>query len=151
MSSDANFAVVRELYPEKRGLFRNKVCPAVNEMQECIYGMDKAYVVSQLSAPGARDDAAKRGDRLFAVSKRRIGFSTVALKVCKEDGYEWNYAIEGAKTMLSERYGFVYRPGHLENGDFANGLDGWRTAGSRLPATKSRCSSMSRKPCSFMW
>ena len=41
-----------------------------------------------------------------------------------------HYAIEGGTSMLSERHGFVYRPGHLENGDFANGLAGWRTAGS---------------------
>ncbi len=40
-----------------------------------------------------------------------------------------HYAIEGEKTMLSERHGFVYRPGLLENGDFTNGLDGWHATG----------------------
>ena len=40
-----------------------------------------------------------------------------------------HYAIEGERTMLSKHYGFTYRPGHLENGDFEKGLDGWRTAG----------------------
>ena len=120
MSCDANFAVVRELYPEKRGLFRNKTCPAVNETLESVYGMDKAYVVSSLSTPGARDAAAKRGDRLFAVSKRRIGFSTVALKVCKEDGYEWNYAIEGA-IKISDPAKFLLAWARDEG---ACGLDG---------------------------
>ncbi len=49
-----------------------------------------------------------------------------------------HYAIEGARTMLSERYGFTYRPGHLENGDFEKGLDGWRTTGTVTADTHPR-------------
>jgi hypothetical protein len=36
-----------------------------------------------------------------------------------------HYAVEGNTDMLSDRYGFTYNPGFLENGDFADGLDGW--------------------------
>lgn len=36
-----------------------------------------------------------------------------------------HYAVEGHKEMLSARYGFRYNPGHLVNGDFAEGLNGW--------------------------
>jgi hypothetical protein len=39
-----------------------------------------------------------------------------------------HYAVEGQKGMLSARYGFKYAPGHLTNGDFADGLKGWTLA-----------------------
>jgi len=39
-----------------------------------------------------------------------------------------HYAVEGHKEMLSKRYGFHYRPGHLDNGDFADGLRSWTAA-----------------------
>jgi len=38
-----------------------------------------------------------------------------------------HYAVEGARDMLSTRYGFRYNPGFLINGDFADGMKG-RTA-----------------------
>lgn len=40
-----------------------------------------------------------------------------------------HYCIEGKKTMLSEKYGYRYLPGILENGDFRGSLDGWTAAG----------------------
>ena len=52
-----------------------------------------------------------------------------------EEIYRWtfmlarHYCIEGRKELLSERYGLKYRPGILDNGDFNNGLDGWRVEG----------------------
>jgi hypothetical protein len=36
-----------------------------------------------------------------------------------------HYGIEGRREPLSARYGYTYIPGHLRNGDFLNGLDGW--------------------------
>lgn len=41
-----------------------------------------------------------------------------------------HYVIEGRKEMLSGRFGYTYLPGHLENGDFRNGLSSWRTTGT---------------------
>ena len=35
------------------------------------------------------------------------------------------YCIEGHTDDICEKYGFRYFPGHLRNGDFAHGLDGW--------------------------
>ena len=52
-----------------------------------------------------------------------------------EETFRWamallrHYGVEGRRTMLSERYGFRYLPGHLVNGDFRGSLDGWRTKG----------------------
>jgi len=40
-----------------------------------------------------------------------------------------HYCIKGAKTMLSEKFGYKYLPGILENGDFRGTLDGWKAAG----------------------
>ena len=41
-----------------------------------------------------------------------------------------HYCVEGRRTMLSDRFGLKYRPGHLKNCDFAQGLDGWRASGN---------------------
>ncbi len=40
-----------------------------------------------------------------------------------------HYAFEGKKTMLSEKYGFKFLPGHLQNGDFTEGLKFWKSSG----------------------
>lgn len=37
-----------------------------------------------------------------------------------------HYCLEGHTDMLSDRYGFRYRLDHVENPDFAHGLNGWR-------------------------
>ena len=36
-----------------------------------------------------------------------------------------HYCIEGNKTLLSKKYGYVLNPGHLNNSDFSKGLKGW--------------------------
>ena len=36
-----------------------------------------------------------------------------------------HYCIEGNTDLLSERYGYKYRPGHIRNPDFDQGLDDW--------------------------
>jgi hypothetical protein len=92
--------VVRELYPEKRGWFGCKACPAVDDAQEAVYGVGKTGVVTQLAAVGDRNAAVKRGERLFAVCRRRVEFSTVVANVCHEDGYDWNYALEGGIVIF---------------------------------------------------
>lgn len=40
-----------------------------------------------------------------------------------------HYVVEGNTNMLSEAYGFRYRPDHLFNGDFRGTLEPWRTEG----------------------
>ena len=40
-----------------------------------------------------------------------------------------HYVVEGHTNMLSETYGFTYRPDHLLDGDFRKGLAAWRTKG----------------------
>ena len=39
-----------------------------------------------------------------------------------------HYCIEGKANLLSEEYGFRYRPGHITNPDFAEGTRGWTLA-----------------------
>ena len=41
-----------------------------------------------------------------------------------------HYVVEGRREMLSERYGFRYLPGHLENGDFRGTLAPWTATGT---------------------
>lgn len=41
-----------------------------------------------------------------------------------------HYCIEGNTTMLSDKYGFKYLPGHTVNGDFVGSFDGWTTEGN---------------------
>ena len=51
-----------------------------------------------------------------------------------EELYRWSmlllrhYCVEGHTEMLSQTYGYRYRPGHLSNCDFADGLKGWTAA-----------------------
>ena len=41
-----------------------------------------------------------------------------------------HYFLEGKTELLSPKFDFTYRPGHLSNADFENGLEGWKA----LPA-----------------
>ena len=40
-----------------------------------------------------------------------------------------HYVVEGHTNMLSSTYGYRYRPGYLEDGDFRGGLASWRVSG----------------------
>ena len=40
-----------------------------------------------------------------------------------------HYVVEGNTTMLSDKYGFKYIPGHVVNGDFCGSFDGWEVQG----------------------
>ena len=40
-----------------------------------------------------------------------------------------HYVVEGRTTLLSEKYGYAYRPGLIKDGDFAQGLAAWRSKG----------------------
>jgi len=48
-----------------------------------------------------------------------------------EELYRWSFAllrhycVDGATEMLSNAYGYVYSPGHLQNCDFLKGLENW--------------------------
>lgn len=58
---------------------------------------------------------------------------------CDEEMLRWcfallkHYAIEGNRTMLSDRYGFKFLPGLLKNGDFEEGLKHWKVIGDVQP------------------
>ena len=41
-----------------------------------------------------------------------------------------HYVVEGRTDMLSERFGFTYRPGHIQNGDFRGTLAPWSAEGA---------------------
>ena len=41
-----------------------------------------------------------------------------------------HYVVEGRKTMLSDRFGYSYRPDHILNGDFRGNLDSWKVSGN---------------------
>ncbi|MBE6368731.1 MAG: hypothetical protein E7056_01045 [Lentisphaerae bacterium] len=51
---------------------------------------------------------------------------------CQEELQRWcllllrHYFVEGNKSMLSEKYGYKYRPGILQNGDFLEDLSSWQ-------------------------
>ena len=40
-----------------------------------------------------------------------------------------HYCVEGKSEMLSGSYGYRYLPGHVVNGDFREGLEGWTVSG----------------------
>ena len=96
MNDDGRFVVVRELYPETKGsFFKSKKCPPIDDSCEVAYGMGASGNVVRLADEKARNAAVKNGDRIFAVNKKHVDFSDVFLHVCMEDGYGWNYAVEG--------------------------------------------------------
>ena len=93
---DVKQTVVRELYPVTKGwFFRSKKSPEVDDAREIAYGMNVKGEVVRLDDAKARDAAAGRGDRIFAISKSPVDFSTAFVRICNEDGYDWNYAVEG--------------------------------------------------------
>lgn len=59
------------------------------------------------------------------------GIGPYALGNCDEENLRWfcrlirHYALEGNTEMLSDRYGYRYIPGHLQNGDFTQKLEHW--------------------------
>ena len=59
------------------------------------------------------------------------GIGLYAISNGEEEDLRWasrlirHYALEGRTGRLSDKYAFRYEPGHLGNGDFANGLEGW--------------------------
>ena len=56
--------------------------------------------------------------------------------------YRWSmalarhYCVEGRTDMLSEKFGYRYLPGHLTNGDFRDGLSGWKLEGGGVSSAK---------------
>ncbi len=44
-----------------------------------------------------------------------------------------HYGVEGKTTMLSDEYGYKYRPELLHNGDFTNGTGHWKCEGDLTP------------------
>lgn len=123
MSTNDSFVVVRELYPETKGsFFKSKKCPKVDDVLEFAYGMDSTGGAHRLDDEKSRDAAAKRGDRIFAVSKRHVGFSTVFVNICREDGYEWNYAMEGT-IKIADPSKFLSAWARDEGACGLNGID----------------------------
>jgi hypothetical protein len=47
-----------------------------------------------------------------------------------------HYVIEGRRDMLSDKYGFTYAPGHIINGDFTKGMDGWEATPAEKDSIK---------------
>ncbi len=47
-----------------------------------------------------------------------------------------HYAVEGNRDLLSDRYGFTYAPGHVQNGDFRDGLTGWHVSAAAEGAVR---------------
>ncbi len=123
MQDSEKIIVVRELYPEiKRSLLgKAKKCPDVDDIHEFAYGMTKDGVV-RLPDKKARDNAAQRGDRIFAIYKNPVDLSNVIPKICNEDGYEWNYSIRG-KIRVSDPSKFLLVWGHDEGACGIDGID----------------------------
>ncbi len=59
------------------------------------------------------------------------GVGCYNLRYADEENARWislllrHYAVEGNTEMLSPKYGIKYNPGHVVNGDFKDGLNGW--------------------------
>ena len=59
------------------------------------------------------------------------GIGLYAISNGEEEDLRWasrlirHYALEGRTGRLSDKYAFRYESGHLGNGDFADGLEGW--------------------------
>ena len=49
-----------------------------------------------------------------------------------------HYLIEGKRTMLSKEYGFRFNPGHIEDGDCAEGLKHWKVQEAEKGSVLSR-------------
>ena len=47
-----------------------------------------------------------------------------------------HYCVEGRTDMLSDKFGYRYLPGHLANGDFREGLLGWKLEGCGVSSEK---------------
>lgn len=66
------------------------------------------------------------------------GVGCYNLQYADEENARWiglllrHYAVEGNTEMLSPKYGIQYNPGHVVNGDFKEGLNGWKV----IPAEK---------------
>ena len=60
------------------------------------------------------------------------GTGLYAYNHSKEEDVRWtarvfrHYLLEGRTELLSDVYGYAYRPDFLSNGDFADGLNGWK-------------------------
>ena len=114
------FVVIRELYPETGRFWRIKTCPPVDEVREAVYALGADGNVRALATPAERNAAAKRGDRLFGIAKKAMTFGLVVPGVCREDGYEWSYAVEGT-LAVEDPDAFVRAWGEKECGC---GIDG---------------------------
>ena len=128
MGASDVFTVVREIYPETKGLFfKSRKCPGIDDARELAYGMSKSGAVARLDGAKERSEAVKRGDRIFAVGKRYVPYSSAVLRVCKEDGYEWNYAIEGV-IRISDPQKFLSAWAKDEGSCGLDGIDSDRFA-----------------------
>ena len=62
------------------------------------------------------------------------GLSAWILRYADDETIRWmskvyrHYAIEGRRTLLSDKYGYAYELRHIENPDFGKGLEGWFVA-----------------------
>ena len=60
------------------------------------------------------------------------GFGVYCYHNAEEEDLRWildlmrHYLLEGKTAMPSDRLGYAYNPGHLENGNFAAGLGDWK-------------------------
>lgn len=114
------FAAIRELYPETSGFWRIRTCPPVDDARETVYALGPDGQVRALLTPADRNAAARRGERLFAVAKETMRFGMVVTGVCKEDGYRWNYVLEGI-LAVGDPAAFVRAWGEKEG---CCGIDG---------------------------
>ena len=101
-----------------------------------IMGLYNCYAVFNYNSFSATDT--KRFYDLFvhhlATAPEFTGLAGTGLygyKYGKEEDVRWtarifrHYLLEGRTELLSDAYGYAYRPGLLANGDFADGLAGW--------------------------
>ena len=49
-----------------------------------------------------------------------------------------HYAVEGNKTLFSEKYGYKLTPGHMKDGDFVEGLKHWKSVPASDGSIKAR-------------
>ena len=72
------------------------------------------------------------------------GTGLYAYNNSKEEDVRWttrvfrHYLLEGRTDLLSDAYGYAYRPEFVANGDFADGLNGWTAEEAENGSVKAR-------------
>lgn len=92
--------LIRELAPVSGGiLFHSTKCPDIDEAKEDVFALSSVGT-RRLPSASERNEAAKKGDRLFAVTRLPLpAFRAAVSNVCTEDGCDWDHLLIGTLSV----------------------------------------------------